>query len=372
MDGGTDKDSNLRSLKSKTSTVKQSICKCLKIDNISDVKPVQLHGKSGSKQITKQFLAESLLELIRLSDGVLSNIDNINNISDIDHNQIPNADQSSILKCNDKIGNIQSSLLTHTESLTSIESQLYDLKSLVEQLNNKPATQTNNIARPIPQSNVETNSKSNVEIHNSTKCVERCESDFISHERSENLLKFLNNCKEFSTNSESGHSVALFGYPYHYTGSNHTEQPPDIPNIILDIINDIDKLYDNCEINSCLINKYEGCDSYLPRHSDDEQTNDPESLIFTLSLGRPAQIKFTDIFSNDIVTKQIDANSLYVMSRKSQSFWEHQIDTCDCESPHTDHVRYSLTFRHVSKKFNKSTIIIGDSNTYNLKFGEGE
>ena len=58
------------------------------------------------------------------------------------------------------------------------------------------------------------------------------------------------------------------------------------------------------------------------------------------------------------------------MSRKSQSFWEHQIDGNVAMSD-TD-VRYSLTFRYVSMKFLRSTIIVGDSNTRCMNFGEGK
>ncbi len=34
-------------------------------------------------------------------------------------------------------------------------------------------------------------------------------------------------------------------------------------------------------------------------------------------------------------------------------------------------IRYSLTFRHVSARFLRSTLVVGDSNTRHLKFGEG-
>ena len=123
-------------------------------------------------------------------------------------------------------------------------------------------------------------------------------------------------------------------------------------------------------LNSCLINKYCGPESNLPRHSDNESTIEPGSSIFTISLGTKVDVTFTEIYNPDTVVKQTVApNSLYVMSHKSQTYWEHEIKKCD--SLASSDIRYSLTFRHVSKKYNKSSIIIGDSNTYNLKFGEG-
>ena len=57
------------------------------------------------------------------------------------------------------------------------------------------------------------------------------------------------------------------------------------------------------------------------------------------------------------------------MSRKSQSYWKHGIN--NCSSLNETDVRYSLTFRHVSNKFLRSTVVIGDSNTKGLRFGEG-
>ena len=54
------------------------------------------------------------------------------------------------------------------------------------------------------------------------------------------------------------------------------------------------------------------------------------------------------------------------MTRTSQAYYSHRIDAENC-----DDVRYSLTFRHINKQFTQSTIIIGDSNTSNFKFGEG-
>ena len=56
------------------------------------------------------------------------------------------------------------------------------------------------------------------------------------------------------------------------------------------------------------------------------------------------------------------------MSRKSQALWSHGIEKCN----EFHGVRYSITLRTVDKKFHRSTIILGDSNTKNLKFGLGK
>ena len=82
------------------------------------------------------------------------------------------------------------------------------------------------------------------------------------------------------------------------------------------------------------------------------------------------KVKFTEIHSPNVVEKTVEPNSLYVMSGSSQSYWQHEIEKCQHFSD-TD-VRYSLTFRHVSKKYLRSTVVIGDSNTQSLRFGEGK
>ena len=56
-----------------------------------------------------------------------------------------------------------------------------------------------------------------------------------------------------------------------------------------------------------------------------------------------------------------------MMTRSSQAYFSHRIDNETCSS-----VRYSLTFRHVDTSFTHSTILVGDSNTKDLKFGEGK
>ena len=55
-----------------------------------------------------------------------------------------------------------------------------------------------------------------------------------------------------------------------------------------------------------------------------------------------------------------------VSSRFAQDFWVHSIDPCEAAD-----IRYSFTLRHVDPHFINSTIILGDSNTVNVKFGSG-
>ena len=127
-------------------------------------------------------------------------------------------------------------------------------------------------------------------------------------------------------------------------------------------------------INSCLVNRFDGPDSYLPRHSDNEATIHPESSIFTLSIGETCSIKFSAMGAESAPDSEpsselsCDSLSLYHMTRKSQDFFQHAIERGSVGQG----VRYSLTFRSVSWKNKNATCLIGDSNTGLLRFGSNK
>ena len=118
-----------------------------------------------------------------------------------------------------------------------------------------------------------------------------------------------------------------------------------------------------------MVQRYTNGNNYCPRHSDNERSLSPNSLICTLSIGEARDIIFTQINSKGCKsTVTLPDNSLMVFSRHSQSFWNHEIP----QDESVEGIRYSLTFRCV-KPFNiNSTVIYGDSNTQYLVFGDGE
>ena len=122
----------------------------------------------------------------------------------------------------------------------------------------------------------------------------------------------------------NGRSVLSFGEPYPYAGAPK-ETPEPIPEIIQEIISKIEETYTGSGINSCLINKYEGESSFLPEHSDDEPIINPDSNIFTVSVGAKHDIIFINRHSNEVTTLSPENGSLYVMSRPSQNIWSHEI-----------------------------------------------
>ena len=200
--------------------------------------------------------------------------------------------------------------------------------------------------------------------------------NFITTDEAEKLTKYLDTC---SFKHENGHSVVSFGESYAYTGSKSSSSVPPIPDELKPVFDRIQALqtelvsnkYQNENltaptINSCLVNKYEGANSYLPRHSDSEVTINPESSIFTVSLGQSCNLKFIERRSGSDSVLACPDRSLYHMTRRSQEIFDHLIEKGEIESG----VRYSLTFRCVSWTNKNSTCLMGDSNTGLLRFGD--
>ena len=213
------------------------------------------------------------------------------------------------------------------------------------------------------------------------KAISNFTENFVDEDTAKSITEFLDT---LSFKDENGHSVIAFGAPYKYNGSASNTENQIIPDELQPLVNQINGLQEETffnkypdsrkyerpspQVNSLLINKYEGADSYLPKHSDDEETVHPESNIFTLSLGANCTVNFSPVLSNagdSSSTINCSNRSLYSMSRKSQDFFKHEIRAGQIQNG----TRYSLTFRAVNRWNNNSTCIIGDSNTGRLTFG---
>ena len=207
--------------------------------------------------------------------------------------------------------------------------------------------------------------------------------DFVDNDSAKSVVEFLN---ESTFSNENGHSVLSFGVPYKYIGSRSSNGDNAIPPNLQPMLDQVNQLQEEAFftkypdykkygrpaplINSILVNKYEGPDCHLPKHSDNEDSIHPESNIFTISLGAECTLDFApkspsseDIASYHSLTCK--DRSIYSMSRKSQDFFTHEIKAGKTQNG----IRYSITFRSVSKWNSNSTCILGDSNTGRLNFG---
>ncbi len=271
---------------------------------------------------------------------------------------------------------IETRLKSINSSLTSLQSQVNDYQATVSACP-PPSTAT---PTPLPAPAFVPSPDPMVPPPHGMSPSSPLSVSFIDEDSAKSITEFLETC---TFNDENGHSVISFGHPYSYTGSKSSSDVPPIPAALQPLFDKINELqskqfldkYPHLQdkypapcINACLVNKYNGPDSYLPKHSDKETTIPPESSIFTVSLGQACDIQFTEKSTGNETTLTCPDRSLYHMTRKSQDFFEHRID----KGSVTSGVRYSLTFRSVDWKNRNSTCLIGDSNTGQLKFGSSK
>ena len=351
--------------------IKSNICSKVSIDNFSKVTP-QIIADCGP--LKKKELAKHLLNLIASCDQydhIMPDGDNI--AVRVNFNQTEFENDIKELIENGIKGHISPSNSVNLNSISSnilsITSQLNELKSCVDDI------KTSTIYIPheteskfTEQPSLHAQADENI-TPSDILCYDEYKNDFVSDSATLSELKQYLDSDQCIFSHENGHSVSAFGERYRYTGSKSNDKsdtpiPEKINKIVCKINSDF-----NCNVNSVLVNKYTGRDSFLPEHSDDEASIDPESCIYTLSLGHTRTVIFSNKYSKVESKVSVEDNSLYVMSRDSQNFFRHRIDK---EVVPEDSTRYSLTFRCLSNKYRRSTIIIGDSLSSQFKFGEGE
>ena len=291
----------------------------------------------------------------------------------------PKPDCPSFLATNDLLKNISGQLETLCNNESTIATSINDLKQSIHLSAASPinppraaATHPTGQCEPIQPEPVQ----------HGQKAVSGNIPEFIDESTGTALLEFLGSC---SFKEENGHSVASFGVPYSYTGAKSCSTVPAMPEQLQPLLDKVNQLqeelfykqYPNMKkikhsappINSCLINKYEGPDSHLPQHADNEITIHPESSIFTLSLGHQGSIKFVDRLTKDESVHDCPSHSLYHMTRKSQDFFEHRLDKGSIPIGGT---RFSLTFRSINWRNKNSSCTHNDSNGGYLQFGSSK
>ena len=250
-----------------------------------------------------------------------------------------------------------------SDKITHISSSQNAPESLIA--SEPPTTATSNVMQPNTSSPHHRNLQEQ-ECEPFSKYVENA----ISQEMSESVSGlFVQMDRTFKTiGTDNSRDVMYFGeYSYRYSGIEHdaTPIPPEISALIEAIRPELPN--SNMVINSCLVSRYKTGQNYIPPHRDDEAVINPESDIITLSIGANRLMTFTNNSGNIVKQQMLHDCSMLVFDRLSQNFWQHSIDKCQS----TD-IRYSLTLRHIDPHFINSTILLGDSNTQFVNFGDGE
>ena len=202
------------------------------------------------------------------------------------------------------------------------------------------------------------------------------EKDFLSEEQSQDILTFLENAKsngEFT--QKNGRLTLAYGVPYRWaTIYNGDKTEKKIPEELKPLIQ---KAQEACgptsaPLNSILVNFYpaktssKDPKSMMPAHSDHECEITPHSIIATYSLGATRELTFNAIHSDETDSIDIETNSLYLMTKPSQSWFKHSMLDVDVTEQ-----RFSITMRNVDPLYSRSVAIVGDSNTKEIKFGAG-
>jgi hypothetical protein len=143
-----------------------------------------------------------------------------------------------------------------------------------------------------------------------------------------------------------------------------------MPKVISDLLDSVRTQLTSTDVvlNSCLVTRYKDGTKHIPPHRDNELVIDPESHIVTVSLGAEREMSFADNHGTNTKDLLLQSGSVLVTSRYAQDFWLHGI-----KPDHgSEGVRYSFTFRNIAPHYINSTILIGDSNTTLINFGEGK
>ena len=104
-------------------------------------------------------------------------------------------------------------------------------------------------------------------------------------------------------------------------------------------------------LDSCLVLKYSGSSSSLSLHSDDEKSIDQEKSICSFSIGSSRTIEFCDKASKPKIVAEhnMAEGGLLIMKPGTQSCLQHMVRAEIGSSQDSHQVRYSLSFRALSK-----------------------
>jgi hypothetical protein len=355
-----------------TTHLTTEICGRLGETGLSAVNPAQLIGK-GNTKFPKEYLATSLLTLLKIADHIAPTfkqepaVISINSIGDGETSQVKDdVFKSYISSLEGKVQTISAELANNTKTMAGFIESLQQM-----QMNMKQGTSSPSRSPKSPAMMPNTQSPAAAFVPECEPYV-RFEKSCVDDNTKEALTKFLETqAGDFvSIGSTLTRDTIFFGeHEYRYTGGSHpaNAMPPIIDDLLKNLkVNMTDP---TAPINSCLITRYKDGTQGIKPHRDDELVIDPESEILTFSLGATRKMQFTNNSGSRTEELDLEDNSILVTSRRAQAFWEHGIEGVDGEDAG---VRYSFTFRHLAPKFVNSTVLIGDSNTRVMKFGEGQ
>ena len=323
----------------------------------------------GSTKVSKEYLADSVITLTRLAES-LDPIVNANSVISC-NKDVP---QSGFGIDVDDFKNYVDGMQTKLESYDTImKSNQEQIDNMVKNLTDIITSGCNSAAtsNTIPGAVVEPNTISPHARPNQPPCdpYVKYVANAVSDTMNQSVKAFVSEHQGEFVNIGGCRETLYYGeFGYRYNGGKHDAKAMPAP--ITDLLNAVRAQCsqpDAC-LNSCLITRYKSGTDHIPPHRDDEPVFDPQSEIVTVSIGAQRDMEFSDNSGVNSQTLSLENNSVLVSSRFAQDFWVHGIKKCDdpCEE------RISFTFRNISPHFLNSTVIVGDSNTRLLQFGDGK
>ena len=351
-------------------SIRDNICSALGKTSFSEVSADHMFGK-GTTKVTKEFLAKNIITLTRIAESLDPIVDAnpviscSKDIPSSSEGSAANMDEfkSYLDSMHDKLENYDSLLKSNQEQVTAMVSNLAELvlSSKLSANSSTPPVSTT----PTPNTTSPHARSTQPPCEPFIKYVQ----DAVPGALSETLREFATEHQSEFVNIGGCRDTMYFGeFGYRYNGGRHDAK--EMPAPIMELLNAVRTHSSNpsAKINSCLITRYKTGADYIPPHRDDEPVFDPTSEIITVSVGASRDMEFADNLGTNCQTLSLDNNSVLVSSRFAQDFWTHSIKKC--ESPCEE--RLSFTFRHISPHFLNSTIVVGDSNTRLLHFGDGK
>lgn len=329
-------------------------------------------------------------------NSLSSNIESLGSINDsVSSIQKLDARIKHVLSNIDACHEYQDKLSTVDENLSKFNNKVDELIESLNQNNDAPTSNTTDVLlakidtllsqsppnpgnpgkpwqpsedKPNPVSPLKKEDIDSEPVKHKTSYIESHTEGFLTTEEADDLFQLL---QDESYSDEGGRGVSTYGVKYDYMGSKSS--PKEFPPALLKLMDKVNHKYVNehHKLNSCLVNRYDTVSTKLPEHSDDERAIDPNSNIFTVSLGASRTIIFRETLTGTEQSIQCQNGSLYSMSRSSQNFFKHRIDPEE-EPKDRCQVRFSVTFRCIHWKFLNSTLLVGDSNFGKINMGSGK